>query len=69
MKKQVRFAEKLVAVKIMYVWPFAYRTARNGDSWMQLARDRDRFNRRIRLIETIIAPILENHIRVISKKK
>lgn len=45
----------------MCTWNYAYRAARKG-GWEQIARDHDRFQRRIREIESIIRPVLNmNH--------
>lgn len=42
----------------LYVWNYAYRNARIG-KWMQAARDRDRFRRRIEELSIVITPILQ----------
>lgn len=52
----VKFDDKL-KFHIMVQWSFAYRTARKG-TWEQLARDRDRFQRKINYIGSILEPIL-----------
>lgn len=41
----------------LHVWSFAYKQARVGH-WEQFARDRDRFNRRIKRVEPDISLIL-----------
>ena len=42
----VRFSNK-VDVRYMHCWSFAYKQSRNGQQWMQNARDRERFHRYI----------------------
>lgn len=51
--KQVRFKEE---ISIIYV-P-SCDESRDGSEWMQLARDRDRFHRRIIELSMIISPVL-----------
>lgn len=41
----------------LYVWGYAYREARRG-KWEQMARDSDRFHRKIMVLKDIISPIL-----------
>lgn len=41
----------------MHTWLFAYKNARRG-KWEQIARDRSRFEYRIKRMEKIISPIL-----------
>ena len=55
-KKQVHFDEKLT-VHVMHAWRFAYHKARCGE-WEQIARDRERFRRRIDKVNEILHPIL-----------
>ena len=45
----------------MYAWDFAYRNARRGH-WKQIARDRERFQRKIVQIAAIIEPVCKKHI-------
>lgn len=47
----------------MRAWNYAYREARKGDYWQQVARDHDRFRARIRKLEQTLNPILENNLR------
>lgn len=54
----VTFAEKK-HVLIMNRWLTDYNLARRGD-WMYVARNRDRFRRRILSMESIISPILDS---------
>ncbi|EDV36278.1 uncharacterized protein Dana_GF12046 [Drosophila ananassae] len=58
--KKVRFNLK-PEVHVMHVWDFAYRTARKSE-WQLIARDRDRFEKRINRVAPILNPILSpNH--------
>lgn len=50
--KKVRFSP-LVQVHVMRTWPFARQASRKGH-WEEMARDRDRFRRRIRETEQAI---------------
>ncbi|XP_040894978.1 protein phosphatase 1 regulatory subunit 15B [Toxotes jaculatrix] len=52
-QKKVRFSP-LVQVHVMRTWPFARQASRKGH-WEEMARDRDRFRRRIRETEQAIA--------------
>ncbi|KAM9352185.1 uncharacterized protein ABDE67_007042 [Symphorus nematophorus] len=51
-QKKVRFSP-LVQVHVMRTWPFARQASRKGH-WEEMARDRDRFQRRIRETEQAI---------------
>ncbi|XP_028971059.2 protein phosphatase 1 regulatory subunit 15B [Esox lucius] len=51
-QKKVRFSP-LVQVHVMHTWPFARQASRKGP-WEELARDRDRFRRRIQETEQAI---------------
>ncbi|XP_030281746.1 protein phosphatase 1 regulatory subunit 15A [Sparus aurata] len=51
-EKKVRFSP-LVQVHVMQTWPFARQASRKGH-WEQMARDRDRFKRRIQETEQAI---------------
>ncbi|XP_029379101.1 protein phosphatase 1 regulatory subunit 15A [Echeneis naucrates] len=51
-KKKVQFSP-LVKVHVMRTWPFARQATRKGH-WEEMARDRDRFHRRIRETEEAI---------------
>lgn len=51
-------------VYTMHVWQFAYRQARKG-IWEEKARDRDRFERRIKKFGEIFEPIL---VKILNKK-
>ncbi|XP_053484944.1 protein phosphatase 1 regulatory subunit 15A [Ictalurus furcatus] len=53
---KVRFSEE---VTIHYIeWNAANQAARDGSCWMEMARDRDRFKRRVEQIGEIISPCL-----------
>ncbi|XP_018793522.1 PREDICTED: uncharacterized protein LOC108971724 [Bactrocera latifrons] len=54
--KRVRFNLN-PEIHVMYAWNFAYRSARKGH-WESLARDRDRFRKRIESTSKYINPIL-----------
>ncbi|XP_032677039.1 uncharacterized protein LOC116846821 [Odontomachus brunneus] len=49
-------------VHIMVQWDYAYRAARKGP-WEEMARDRERFKRRINCIATVLDPILTSQHR------
>ncbi|KAM7397125.1 hypothetical protein PAMP_020122 [Pampus punctatissimus] len=51
-QKKVRFSP-LVQVHVMRTWPFARQASRKGH-WEEMARDRDRFRRRIQETEQLI---------------
>lgn len=53
----VKFDPSPPAVHYCYVWNYAYHQART-DIWMQAARDRDRFQQRIKQTSMVIEPIL-----------
>ncbi|XP_056601856.1 LOW QUALITY PROTEIN: protein phosphatase 1 regulatory subunit 15A [Triplophysa dalaica] len=55
--KKVRFNDK-VTVRPLVAWSFAGRAARDGSCWMQMARDRERFRRRVESVDNIITPCL-----------
>uniref|UniRef100_A0A3Q0QN88 Protein phosphatase 1, regulatory subunit 15B n=1 Tax=Amphilophus citrinellus TaxID=61819 RepID=A0A3Q0QN88_AMPCI len=55
-QKKVRFSP-LVQVHVMRTWPFARQASRKGH-WEEMARDRDRFRRRIREAEQVIGQCL-----------
>ncbi|XP_068452716.1 protein phosphatase 1 regulatory subunit 15B isoform X2 [Clinocottus analis] len=54
--KQVRFSPR-VQVHVMRSWPFARQASRKGH-WEEMARDRDRFRRRVRDAERVIGRCL-----------
>jgi len=54
---QVCFSDK-VTVHPLVAWSFASREARDGSCWLQMARDRERFRRRVENIENVIKPCL-----------
>ncbi|KAH8322540.1 hypothetical protein KR074_003108 [Drosophila pseudoananassae] len=54
--KKVRFNLK-PEVHVMLAWDFAYRAARKSE-WQLIARDRDRFQKRIKCVAPILNPIL-----------
>lgn len=56
MKKSVRFNED-PKIHILYTWTHAYQIARRGP-WEMAARDRERFQHRIREAASHINPIL-----------
>lgn len=53
---QVRFSP-VVHVHVMRSWTFARQASRKGN-WEEMARDRDRFQRRIREAEAQLGPCL-----------
>lgn len=55
--KRVRFDPK-PKVLVMRVWDFAYRACRKGDCWQQIARDHERFRRRILQQHNVISQVL-----------
>lgn len=61
-KRKVSFNMKL-DVHTIRTWDFAHRQARIGEEWMMAARDRERFKRRIGLVEEILKPALEENLR------
>ncbi|XP_076046525.1 uncharacterized protein LOC143028398 [Oratosquilla oratoria] len=54
---KVRFAEN-PQVYPMVAWNFAYRASRKG-VWEQCARDRERFQKRVCELESVLVPVLE----------
>ena len=59
--KTVKFDSDSPTVYTMHAWDFAYRNTRRGH-WEHIARDRERFQRRIVQIAAIIEPDLKKHI-------
>ena len=59
-KRRVRFDHK-VKIYPLITWDYASRAARKGP-WMQYARDRAWFQRRIQYTEVILAPILNAQV-------
>uniref|UniRef100_A0A4W4GKR5 Protein phosphatase 1 regulatory subunit 15A n=1 Tax=Electrophorus electricus TaxID=8005 RepID=A0A4W4GKR5_ELEEL len=55
--KKVHFSEE-VTVHHLVAWAFASRAARDGSCWLQLARDRDRFRRRVEKTGAGVSPCL-----------
>ncbi|XP_051994553.1 protein phosphatase 1 regulatory subunit 15A-like [Xyrauchen texanus] len=51
--KKVCFSDE-VTVHPLVAWRFASRAARDGSCWLQMARDRERFKRRVENIEKVI---------------
>lgn len=60
--KKVRFSEE-VKVHNLVVWSFASQEARDGSYWMQLARDRERFKRRVERTGEVLSPCLTSQHR------
>ncbi|XP_055682695.1 uncharacterized protein LOC129789708 [Lutzomyia longipalpis] len=60
-ERKVRFNLK-PEVHVIRAWEFAYRQARKGN-WDQVARDRDRFEKRILSLGRVLSPILEQNHR------
>ena len=58
---RVTFDPNPPKVHMLYCWSYAYRTARCGD-WMQYARDRARFQRRISATEKVLESMLKRKI-------
>nr|XP_006629786.1 PREDICTED: protein phosphatase 1 regulatory subunit 15A [Lepisosteus oculatus] len=56
--KKVRFSDTVV-VRPLVVWAFASRAARSGACWQEMARDRDRFQRRVQQTSVAIEPCLQ----------
>lgn len=56
----MRFDESQNIVHAMTEWPDESREARKGTEWMQMARDRIRFQRRIVAAGSVISPVLES---------
>lgn len=61
LRKKVRFNLK-PEIHVMHTWDFAYRAARKGD-WQEIARDRDRFQQRIKRVAPTINIILNSNHR------
>ncbi|KAH8413981.1 hypothetical protein KR215_011996 [Drosophila sulfurigaster] len=59
--KKVRFNLK-PKVHVMHTWDFAYRAARKG-AWQEIARDRDRFQQRIKRVAPTIDIVLNSNHR------
>lgn len=59
--KKVRFNLK-PKIHVMHTWDFAYRAARKG-SWQEIARDRDRFQQRIKRVAPIINVVMSSDHR------
>ncbi|XP_072543916.1 protein phosphatase 1 regulatory subunit 15A [Salminus brasiliensis] len=55
--KKVRFSDE-VTVHTLVTWSFASREARDGSCWLQLARDRERFRRRVAITGEVLSPCL-----------
>lgn len=58
---QVTFNE-YVQIKRLHTWTLAHHLARKSN-WMQIVADRHRFQRHIKQLEDIIAPILQKEHR------
>ena len=58
-RSKVTFNDKVILRRLIF-WEYAYRSARGGQEWEQLARDNSRFKRRIDRMEPILNPILDN---------
>ena len=65
MDKRVRFSGK-DEIHLMYVWKFAYKSARKT-YWEVVARDATRFRRRIDITGDILKPILLKKIEASCK--
>ena len=63
LRKRVCFKPEaeLVKVHLIVAWDFAYRNARKGP-WEELARDRDRFRRRIDNLSEVLEPCLQRKV-------
>ncbi|XP_058250837.1 protein phosphatase 1 regulatory subunit 15A [Hemibagrus wyckioides] len=66
--KKVRFSEE-VTVHTLDAWGLASQAARDGSCWMEMARDRDRFKRRVEKAGEIISPCLtaQHRARVLDR--
>lgn len=60
-KQKVKFSDHPIT-HVMYVWKYAYKTARMGP-WEQCARDHIRFSNKINVLGEIIEPILKKSHR------
>ena len=56
--KKVRFAAKPT------IHIIECDSARDGSIWMQFARDRARFQRRIEILRPILEPVLQRHVNM-----
>ncbi|KAG5261343.1 hypothetical protein AALO_G00302920 [Alosa alosa] len=66
--KKVRFSDELT-VRPLVAWAFASKAARNGSCWMEMARDRDRFRRRVEDAGKVISPCLSHdHRRLVWER-
>ncbi|KAK3546462.1 hypothetical protein QTP70_026313 [Hemibagrus guttatus] len=66
--KKVHFSEQ-VTIHTLEAWGLASQAARDGSCWMEMARDRDRFKRRVEKAEEIISPCLaaQHRARVLDR--
>jgi len=60
--QKVSFDPRVIVYTEETKWIDDYKQARNAD-WEQYARDRERFKRRIAVMESILTPILNNNHR------
>ncbi|XP_062371919.1 protein phosphatase 1 regulatory subunit 15A isoform X2 [Sardina pilchardus] len=68
-KKKVRFSDE-VTVRPLVAWAFASKAARNGSCWMEMARDRHRFGRRVEDAGKVISPCLSHdHRRMVWDRR
>lgn len=65
--KKVQF-NLIPTIHHLIVYKFAYQESRKG-KWEQSARDRIRFQIRIKLIESVISPILVKHQKIVAIKR
>lgn len=61
-QKRVHFSTRLQNVKMLCVWTYASQCARTGP-WENIARDRMRFEERIRRTEELLRPVLKKDYR------
>ncbi|XP_060730370.1 protein phosphatase 1 regulatory subunit 15B-like isoform X2 [Tachysurus vachellii] len=66
--KKVRFSEE-VTIHTLEAWGFASQEARDGSCWMEMARDRERFKRRVEKAGELISPCLtaQHRARVLDR--
>ncbi|XP_027025156.2 protein phosphatase 1 regulatory subunit 15A isoform X3 [Tachysurus fulvidraco] len=66
--KKVRFSEE-VTIHTLEAWGFASQAARDGSCWMEMARDRDRFKKRVEKAVELISPCLtaQHRARVLDR--
>ncbi|GAA6089733.1 protein phosphatase 1 regulatory subunit 15A isoform X3 [Tachysurus ichikawai] len=66
--KKVRFSEE-VTIHTLEAWGFASQAARDGSCWMEMARDRDRFKKRVEIAGELISPCLtaQHRARVLDR--